>query len=269
MYSLIYKSGTGVICEEIKMRKRKLLTTALNTKKIMDEAELFFTQKSVYDFLEKSMKRGILLYSAPGMGKTSAISQVCYDLIKEDPGTVVLNWPTSETDATDVSRFFSSRSFYSKECTRLVMIIEDIGGGESENNGGARGVDSDLLNILDGTDITFELPTFIMATTNYPQNLLDALADRPERFDEFIELDPPNQEERVLLTEFMAKRELTGEEKESLMLAKGFSIAHLGEIVARSLLKNKSYKEVIAEINGHKKRFSRGFEKNTNNLGLS
>ena len=261
--------GNTVGLEKMQMKQRRILESYDNSKKIMDEAKLFFSQKEIYEFLEKDMKRAILVYSLPGYGKTCAITKVSKQLIEEDPGTVIINWPTSDINAAQVSRFLSSRSEYSSKCTRLVLIIEDIGGGEMEHHGGPRGVDSALLNLLDGVDVAFSLPTFIMATTNHPGSLLDALADRPGRFDEFIELMPPDHQQRIELTQFIAKRELTDEEKEALGKADNFSVAHLSEIVERSLLKSKTYDEVIDEIVKHRKAFTRNFEKVSPGLGIS
>lgn len=266
-YSLAHM-GNSIGLEELNMKQRRILESYDNSKRIMDEAKLFFSQKKVYDFLEKQMKRAILLYSAPGYGKTCAITKVCKQLFEEDPGTVIISWPTAELDARHVSRFLSSRSEYTKDCTRLVFLIEDIGGGEVEHNGGSRGIDSALLNLLDGVDVTFPLPTFIIATTNHPANLLDALADRPGRFDEFIELMPPNHAQRIELTEFIAKRKLEQEEKDALKKAENFSVAHLSEVVERSLLKNKTYDEVIDEIVNHRETFSRHFEKAKAPMGI-
>ena len=255
--------------EEMKMKQRRMLTSYDNSEKIMGEANLFFSQQVVYKFLEKDMKRAILVYSPPGFGKTSAITKVSQHLREEDAGTVVISWPTAEIDARHASRFLSSRSEYTPECKRLVFIIEDIGGGEIEDRGGQRGIDSALLNLLDGVDVTFPIPTFIIATTNYPGNLLDALADRPGRFDEFVELLPPDYNQRVELIEFIAKRAITDEEKNAIKNAENFSVAHLSEIVERSLLKNKSYGEVIDEICKHKASFSRNFEKAKMSMGIS
>jgi len=268
IFSITYK-GNNIGLEELNMKQRRILTSYDNSKVIIDAAKKFYSQKAVYDFLEKDMKRAIMLYSPPGFGKTSAITRLAQELVDEDPGTVVISWPTCELEARHVSRFLSSRSEYSKKCTRLVFIIEDIGGGEVEDRGGQRGVDSALLNLLDGVDVTFPLPTFIIATTNYPGNLLDALADRPGRFDEFIELDPPTYEQRLELVKFIAKRdELNEDECKAIEKAENFSLAHLAEIVERSLLKEKTYTEVVDEIVNHKAKFSKNFEKRKKGMGL-
>lgn len=261
-YNLGWKGNTLAL-NKMEMRKRKLLTSYDNTKQIMNEAELFFKKvdEGIYKKLEKDPKRAILLYSEPGFGKTSAISQVCENFINEDGKTIVINWPTSEVRSSEAKRFMTRICYEANECSRLVFVIEDIGGGEKEHYGGERAVDSSLLDLLDGTDVTFPIPTFIIATTNHPANLLDALADRPGRFDELIELEPPTVPERIELVEFMAKRDLTDEEKASLEKADGFSVAHLNEIVIRSLLKDKTYAEVVEEMLIYREKFKKQFEK--------
>lgn len=261
MYTLV-RTNVGVRPKKTKFRKQKLLETVNNTKQIMHEANTFFDRLHVYKKLKRPMKRGVLLYSSPGMGKTSAIARMSHNFMAEDKGTVIFNWPTSDIESDDVARFLSVNSEYKKKCSRLILIIEDIGGGERENRGHSNQVDSGLLNLLDGVDVTFKLPTFIIATTNHPENLLDALADRPGRFDLMLKLDSPSKEEKIKLTEFIAKRSLTAEEKAAFdnSKLKDFSIAHLEEIVVRSLLHDKSIPDVIDELIKHREAYSRAFE---------
>ena len=201
---------------------------------------------------------------------SSAIADFCTNAVKEDAGTVVFLWPTSKVEAEDVSHFLSVQSEFTDKCTRLILVIEDIGGSEHEGHGGARGVDSGMLNLLDGLEVTFRLPTFIMATTNYPQNLLKELADRPRRFDLLIKLDPPSANERVKLAEFIAKRSLNDDEKKALehKQCNVFSIAHIEEMIIRSLLHDKTFVEVIKEIVDHKEKFAKEFNDNTNSVGF-
>ena len=270
IYSLA-NTNLGVQLEKMTMKHRRMLTSYDNSKRIIDEAKLFFSQGEVYKFLEEDdVRRSICLYSPPGFGKTSAIIKLSQELVDEDSGTVVISWPTCELEARQVSRFFSSSAEYTKKCTRLVFIIEDIGGGEVEDRGGQRGVDSGLLNLLDGVDVTFPLPTFVVATTNYPANLLDALGDRPGRFDEFIELPAPDYKQRVELIKFLSKRnELNEEELKAIKKAENFSVAHLYEIIKRSMLKKLTYTEVVNQMLNHKKNFEKLFEKTKKGIGLA
>lgn len=254
-------SGAGLELSKMSLKKRNLLESVLNTSLIMNEAKTFFNKLHVYEELGRDKKRAILISSSPGCGKTAAINAASQLLIKEDAGTVVLNWPTSNVDADNVAFFFSAASEYSKKCTRLILVMEDIGGGEKDTSH-ERGVSAGLLNLLDGLSVAFQLPTFIIATTNFPEHLLENLADRPERFDLMIELSPPKLEERIELTEFIAKRKLTAEEKKALSRkeADKFSIAHLVEVVVRSRLHDKTIPKVVDELVKHSKRFAKNFK---------
>lgn len=264
------EDASGIKTSSIEFRKRDLLEDITSTKHIMDEARVFFKKLDVYDRLNRPKKRGVLLYSAPGYGKSSAIEKFCVDFAIEDSGTVVLVWPTSEIEADSIVHFFTHRAEYTKECSRVILIIEDIGGREPGDYRGSQGVNSGLLNLLDGIGVTFKLPTFIVATTNHPESLLQSLADRPGRFDRLIKLEPPTHAERIRLLSFISKRELTDEEKDAIG-KKGtddFSVAHLEEIAVRSLLHDKSYSVVIDEMINHSKLFKKNFEDRKSNMGF-
>lgn len=269
IYRLV-ETQQGVQAAKYEMSNEPLLETLDNTSRIIGEARKFFSRLEVYERRGRTKKRGVLLYSKPGMGKTQAIKKFCQDFVKEDAGTVVLVWPTSEIEADAISRFLSISSIFTPACTRLVLVIEDIGGNEHESRGGPRGVDSGLLELLDGQGVSFKLPTFIIATTNHPENLLESLADRPGRFDLMIELQPPSKDERVSLLRFIAQRDLTDDEIVAIQ-SKGtenFSVAHISEIVIRADLDDKTYAEVVQEMIDHSKKFKRNFEEERGSLGL-
>ena len=261
VFSLSHQ-GPQLVIKPIELRTTEILKEITNSKKIYDEANIFFNNLHVYDKLGETKARKILLYSDPGMGKTATITDYCNRAVEEDPGSVILVWPTSSIESHEVLDFLSKNSEYTAECTRLIFLMEDIGGGEREGKHGSRGVDSAMLDILDGIGVTFKLPTLIIATTNYPQNLLSALADRPGRFDLIMKLDPPTADERVKITEFIAKRLLNESEKKAITDSQldDFSIAHLKEIVIRSMLHRKSIADTVKELIDHKKNFKNAYE---------
>lgn len=262
--TFIMKYTNGSInLAKIELGKKRLLLDAVESKSILDEAQRFFANLHIYDQLERQKKRGVLIYSSPGMGKTAMIAHFCNETAKSDPGTVVIVWPTSRIEADDVTDFLATATRFSKRATKLILILEDIGGSEYESPGSSKGVDSGILNLLDGVSVAFKLPTFIVATTNHPQNLLSSLADRPGRFDLMLELRPPAYDQRIQLLEFIAKRQLSDEEKEVFKDkdCDVLSIAHLDEIVVRSLLHGKTLKQTLKEILNHKKNVADAFEK--------
>jgi SpoVK/Ycf46/Vps4 family AAA+-type ATPase len=257
-------SNSGVKLAPIDFSKKRILMEMINTQTILDEAHKFFSKLDIYKELEIQPKRGILLYSGPGEGKSSTISVFCKQAVEEDPGTVVIVWPTSKVDADSVQEFLTANSKYSAAATRLILIMEDIGGGNKEGSG-PRSVDSGILNMLDGVGETFKLPTFIVATTNTPEQLLASLSDRPGRFDAFIELKSPGPSERLKLFEFISKRNASEEEKSIITSDKtnGLSAAHITEIVIRHRLTDKPVTEVIKEITEHSKKVQNQFQKET------
>lgn len=268
----IYQIGqdnSGLVLNTLDFSKKRILTDIVNTKAILDEASSFFSKIDIYKELDLTPKRGILLYSAPGFGKSATLSLFSQQAVKEDPGTVVIVWPTSKIEPDDFQEFLAVDSKYAKNVTRLILIMEDIGGGNDDSNG-PRQVSSGLLNLLDGVGEVFKVPTFIAATTNNPERLLSSLSDRPGRFDVFLELLPPSKEERLKLFEFIIKREATEEEKESIQskTADGLSVAHITEIVIRHRLKDLSVKDIIRDMVKHTKAVKTSFESAQSELGF-
>ena len=264
------QTNAGMKLNKFPLKVHNLLETASNTKLIKEEAKLFFSKLHIYKKYNRDPRRSILLYSQPGMGKSSTISKLSQEFLEEDPGTVILFWDTSDIRPGTVSKFLSTGSKFTKECTRMMFIMEDIGGGNAEDYHGPKTADSGLLELLDGASVSLQLPTFIIATTNTPENLLKSLADRPGRFDQMFELPGPSGEERVKLAAHIANRAVT--EKEAIALkskdAEGFSIAHISEIVIRAALHDKSFADVIKEMKDHKKKIEQAFQKAKGKLGL-
>ena len=280
--SLIIKPGTynlskgltGLDLVPMEFMNRELLTSVTNTALILTEAEIFFNSLDIYTELKQPKKRGIILYGQPGCGKSVAIIQAAKDLYTRDPGTVVINWPTSEIEAGNVFKFFTNYSEYEPICTKVILIVEDLGGSAHEGHSRRDEVSSSLLNLLDGINNVFKLPTLILSTTNFPENLMKNLSDRPGRFDMMLEINPPKYDERVALVEFIAKRPLSMDEKESLKdnINKGtaqFSIAHLQEIVIRSRLHKKSIDTVVKELIEHTQKFKIDFSQPKKKTGFS
>lgn len=260
------KTMMGVDIVPMEFVKKELLTSITNTSIILNEANTFFNNLHIYDELKQPKKRGVLLYGPPGGGKSSSIVEAAHNLKAKDPNCVVINWPTSEVEASSVFKFFTSYSEYSSECTKLILVSEDLQGDSHEGYSRRDAVSSSLLNLLDGINNVFKLPTLILSTTNHPENLMASLAQRPGRFDLALEIKAPPFEERIALVEFIAKRTLTEDEKESLngkvnKGAEDFSIAHLQEIVIRSRLHNKSIDVVVKELITYSKLFSKDFQK--------
>ena len=260
----------GLYLAPLDLKQTKILEISEHSSRIIGEFKKFFGKLDMYKKYGVDPKRAILLHGDQGCGKTSSITTACNQLIEEDKGTVIITWNAASIRSSDVLDFFTSGTEYHESCTRLVPIIEDIG-MSVEGYGGPKEVDRSLLNYLDGSAIAFQIPTFIVATTNYAQNLPANLVDRPGRFDEVIKIGFPNGEDRVKIMEFIMKEELSEDDKK-VIAGKDcdeFSPAHLKEIFIRSKLNGVGMEEIVKQLKEHKKSYGKGFEdRNPAGFGL-
>lgn len=252
---VIQESSAGVVLIETDIKPKKILPTLVNTQRIRFEMEVFFDNLEIYRELEQPMARKILLYSEPGCGKTVSVFSYCSEQLEAKNGTVVLLWPTSSVRSQAVLEFLDHGVSYDSSVSKLIITMEDIGGGAREGSYSPRGADSALLEFLDGGRNIYKVPTFVVATTNYPENLVKELADRPGRFDSILEAPAPNEQERIDFAEFVGKKPLSEEDREVLRAKRvnGFSFAHINEVVVRSRLHKKTLSECIDELVKHKK----------------
>jgi ATP-dependent 26S proteasome regulatory subunit len=263
-------TSMGVKLKKFELRTYNLLKSIDNTSQILSEANKFFSKGDIYKAINRDPKRAMLLCSPPGVGKTAAINDVCQIFLQEKT-TSVVTWDTSSIRASHVNRFFLQHSKFHPSVKKFIFVMEDIGGGTVEEHHGSRGTDSSMLNLLDGIGNPFKgIPTFILATTNNPEQSVGALIDRPGRFDKVLELKTPGPEECLALLAFISKKELSEEEKEAALLASknGFSIAHLQEVVIRSMLDDTTMMEVVKQLVKHKERFKNAFQE-VKTLGIT
>lgn len=211
-----------------------------------------FTSKTeVYTKLGLPPKRGILLGSDPGIGKTSLINYFSRKLLEEYGDTVSINRLATEKSNWDaIQSMFTRVPEESKSLKLVVLIIEDIGGAALNERMGQ--VESSLLNFLDGNDFTTNIPTLIIGTTNYINELGNTLTDRPGRFDIVLHVAPPADSEITYIAESLLDRKLTESEAKAL-LGKRFTPAYCKEIVIRSLLSDESIETCCAELEKQRK----------------
>ncbi|HLX53390.1 MAG TPA: AAA family ATPase, partial [Aquella sp.] len=181
----------------------KILEDFVHTKHITDKIDLFFDKIQVYyDMGFEIPKRAALIYGPAGTGKSTAITKVSKKY-NADGKTAIVVWPTSKYEAQNVKDFVKSFKYEGVE--RLIMIIEDIGGVEVDQV--RMKSDSALLSLLDNQEKTFTIPVFIIATTNFPEVFLGNLTNRPNRFDDKIEVGFPEARFRSALLKFFTSGE--------------------------------------------------------------
>ena len=137
------------------------------------------------------LKRGLLLYGPPGVGKTHTVRYLTSELT----GTTIIQL-TGETlggirDACSIARTLQPS----------MIVVEDVDliAQERDQYDGSASLLFTLLNEMDGLDEDADV-TFLL-TTNRADLLEPALASRPGRVDQAVHIDVPDREARRQLIE--------------------------------------------------------------------
>ena len=195
--------------------------------------DLFLTEKNMKALRDSTKRlsergkscanRGVLLMGKPGTGKTMA-------------GRIIRN----TVDATFI--WMSAKDFYyggsvgslshayqlAKELAPCVLFMEDI-----DNWLDGRTIDF-LKTEMDG--ITRSSGVLTMLTTNHPEDLPDALLDRPGRFHDILHIDLPDSESRAIMVRAWIDGISDKDVDVIVQETAGYSGAHMYEIA--SFIKN-------------------------------
>jgi SpoVK/Ycf46/Vps4 family AAA+-type ATPase len=245
----------------------KILKDYSYTEKIGSLVDKFFNKIHVYEKRDIFPKRAALLYGDPGLGKTSSIIDTVNKYM--DGSTVAIVWPTATLRSSHVKEFFSESIF--KDVKRLIFIIEDIGGGEKQYLGDKMPVDAELLSLLDNSNATFTIPTMILATTNYPSNLLEPIL-RTGRFDDLLEVPAPNSTQRSSLLKFFSEDLLATNEGilDEIQKTKydKLSVSDLKEISLKAELDDTTMMTALTSLMERKRLVEEDFAKMKKAMGI-
>jgi hypothetical protein len=124
----------------------------------------------------------------------------------------------------------------------IILVLEDIDELIKDSSEHA------VLALLDGE---YQISNVCsIATTNYPEKLGPRIINRPSRFDERIFIDTPNEEARRRYLSHITRHDPVDELVMKLWIrdSKGFSIAHLREMVIAVRCLGQGYDEVIERL---------------------
>jgi ATP-dependent Clp protease adapter protein ClpS len=203
---------------------------------ILPDATLKLLDRNVLEFvgnrprlraLGQSTRKGILLYGPPGTGKTHTIRYLASNL----PGHTTLIITAEQVGA--LAQYMS----LARLLQPAMVVIEDadLVARDREKMGSAcdEVMLNKLLNEMDGlkqdADILFVL------TTNRPEQLEGALASRPGRIDQAIEVPVPNETGRKKLVQLYGRGLPLSEAivGEAAQRSEGVSAAFIKELMRR------------------------------------
>lgn len=211
---------------------------------ILKDIETFWNSKDEYIKRGRVYKRNMLLYSPPGMGKTSLINLLVEDLVENRNGFVI-----SLSDDNDILNFNDAMSYIRAIMPNkpIIVIIEDIDNfiGESADSK----LETEILNMLDGINKHSNILT--IATTNYPEILTERYLKRPSRFNRKFSFSYPDSD---LRREFLVKINLS-EDIEKINLdewvknTEGWTVDYLKELSDSVFINGYSEEDSFKEIN--------------------
>lgn len=186
--------------------------------------------KSIEKTLLEGSRRGIIFVGEPGTGKTIAV----HKLINNFPNNLVF-WvnPDSISTVMGIRNVFKVFEMFKNS----IMVFDDIDSAPLTRKDE---ITNEFLVKLDGTS---KLVGFVIATVNDPSKLHAALINRPERFDEAIEVKTPQSSEEVIEIIFSKSHEfgyITPEEKHDGYYVDGEIKGLITIFPQKKIVKNKS-----------------------------
>jgi hypothetical protein len=135
------------------------------------------------------LKRGMLLYGPPGVGKTHTVRY----LVGELTGTTIVQL------SGDTLHAIKQACSIARTLQPAMIVVEDVDliAAQRDMYDGAAPVLFMLLNEMDGLDEDADV--VFLLTTNRADLLEDALASRPGRVDQAVHIDLPDRDARQRL----------------------------------------------------------------------
>ncbi|WP_246689612.1 ATP-binding protein [Methylobacterium sp. WL116] len=232
---LSFESGSNYSGMRAGMSVHKLSPVA-HEAVILDDATMGRLDRHIFAFdrhraglrrLGQSVRKGLLLYGPPGTGKTHLIRYVASNL--PDRTTILIT--------AEQVQYLTRYMLIARTLQPSIVVLEDVDlvgrSREGMNSPKTEVLLNRLLNEMDG--LGDDASILFLLTTNRPEEIEDALASRPGRVDEAIEIANPDAACRARLIALYggALQFEEGAIDDAVALSEGASAAFVKEMVRR------------------------------------
>lgn len=232
--------GTGSKPERLEnsiLRNDSYFTNQKLLDMVQTDISTFINSGHIFKDLNIIQKRGYLLYGLPGTGKTSFVRHLVSEVLPKECHIIWLKGIPSDSFIRRINHI----------PTLKIFIVEEIASFKENNDV------REMLEFLDGESSSQN--SIVIATTNYPAELEQNLADRPSRFDVVLEVKEPTVKESVRFFESFLKRKL---EEDEVTLT-GLSVSHIKEICLLSLMYKLPLQQCYDTVKDRRTNFKKGF----------
>jgi hypothetical protein len=249
-YGSMYFKKNDIISDQIIRFSDSIMDT------ILEEIDTFWRKEDIFHENGFLHKKGILLASGPGEGKSCLIKLIMQELIKLNG--IILNCGNNPEYSIDGLRIIRSID----EKRPIICLFEDIDEVIKKYGENA------LLSLLDGEN-SFENILFL-ATTNKPDQLSSRIKNRPRRFDRLYVLTPPNDSirEKFFREKLNPDLEIL---KEYVKKTKGLSFADMVEVIISIQCFGYTFDESLEMLHNHCRATTlseKDFSKNNDQIGF-
>lgn len=201
---------------------------------VLSEIHKFWGLKGRFNDLGFVHKRALLLYGAPGTGKSCVLKLVMGNVVKEDDVVLIAKSPNLLVTALDNIRQVEPNR-------RILATLEDV-------DEMVRYDEHALLGLFDGD--SQQEGIILLGTTNYLDRLPPRML-RTGRFDRVIEIGNPGKRGRKAYFDSKLKgKEEDGVVSHLIGVTKGYNFSQLKEVLVSVYCLGYPLKEVLRRIKG-------------------